>query len=101
MVTTTKPSSWSLTAHLVVAIRAAAFVMPYAAMSPSPNVLTNFESPAAEPITTIFLVLPARRSVRKAEMPWMTPSALTLYCGRQTRSMLVWRPQSHVASARP
>ena len=48
-------------------------------MPPNPLVWTNFGWPADEPMTMIFFVGAARRSGRKAEMPWMTPRALTLY----------------------
>ena len=66
--TTMKPSSCNLTAHFVAAISAAAFVMPYAAMSAMAAFRTNPGSAPAVLTTTIFFVLPARSRGKNAEM---------------------------------
>ncbi len=77
-VTTTKSSSWSLRANFVVAMTAAAFVIPYAAMFTMLRVWTAWRSPAPEPMTTIFFMLDARRKGRKAVMLWIGPRLLIL-----------------------
>ena len=78
--TTTKPSCLSFIANFVVAMRAAALDMPYAAMRGCSKARLNLCSAAPALSTTIFLVDEARRSGRNAVMAWTGPRALTLYC---------------------
>lgn len=77
--TTTKPSSLSLSAHLLVATSLAAFVVPYAAMSTIPAARTNFGSDLPELMRTIFLEVEARSKGRKAVMLWIMQRTFTLY----------------------
>lgn len=78
--TTTKPSCLSFIANFIVAMRAAALDMPYAAMRGCSKARLNLCSAAPALSTTIFLVDEARRSGRNAVMAWTGPRALTLYC---------------------
>lgn len=83
IVMTTKPSFCSLIANFVVAMSAAAFVIPYAAMFAMPRVWLALGSAAPEPMTTIFFVVDARSSGRNAVMLWTVPRLLTLNCERR------------------
>ena len=79
-VMTMNPSSLSLRANFVVAMRPAAFVMPYPTMFTMLRVRVRVGSDAPEPMTMIFFVFDARRRGRNAVMPWIGPRLLTLYC---------------------
>ena len=68
-VMTTNPSSLSLRANLVVAMRAAAFVIPYPTMFTMLRVRVNVGSDAPEPMTMIFFVFDARRRGRMIRSP--------------------------------
>ncbi|TFK80540.1 hypothetical protein K466DRAFT_374867 [Polyporus arcularius HHB13444] len=76
--TNMKPSSCSLTAHLVVAMSAAAFVMPYAAASAMAAARINPRSAPAVLTTTIFFVGAARRRGRNTATLWTTPDSSTV-----------------------
>ena len=78
----TSASALSLAAGLERFGSAAAFVIPYDDMLAIWVPYTNVGSAPAVPTTTILLsgAVEARRRGRNAEMLWMTPSALILYC---------------------